>query len=129
MEEEKVYFSHEKGVKVTSTRLIVGATTYPLAGIASVKTEKVGAKRRYAIWTIIIGLLVAAIGFKLHTYVTLTGAAILAIGVIWLAMLKDTHILRISTAAGEVDALKTKGNRTYIRHVADALNEAIVQRG
>jgi len=129
MSEEDVFYSDESGVRVTSTRFMVGSTTYPFTGITSIETTKIPAKRSSAIWTIIIGALVAISGLRIESIIGFIGVAVLAVGVIWLFTIKDTYVLRITTAAGQTDAVKNKGDPNYIQNIARALNDAIIQRG
>ena len=37
---EPTYYSDEKGVRITPTRLTIGSTTYAMANITSIKTKK-----------------------------------------------------------------------------------------
>lgn len=129
MADEQTYYNDDAGVRVTSTRFIVGSTTYPLTGITSVTTGMIRASRGNAIWMIVIGLLVAFFGFKMSAGIGMIGVLLIAGGAIWLYTIKDQHVLRIATAAGETNALKTKGTPEYVDHVARALNEAIAARG
>ena len=129
MAEEKIFYSDSKGVMVTSTRFIVGRTTYPIAAITSITTLRIPAKRDTAIWMIAIGALVVIFGFPLSYIAGVLGIAVLAMGVMQFFKIKDTHILKISTAAGEIEVVKSTGDPDRIQNIARALNEAIAQRG
>ena len=128
MSQEQVFYSDDAGVRVSNSRLIVGATTYALSGITSVSAVKYKAKRSPAIWTAIIGLLLAALGFNTTAVLGIVGIVILAIGVLWFFLIKDNIVVRIHTAGGETDAVSST-DASYIHKIVSALNDAIVHRG
>ena len=128
MSQEQVFYSDGAGVRVSSSRLIVEATTYALSGITSVSAVRLKAKRGPAIWTTIIGLLLAVIGFTTTAALGIVGIVILAIGVLWFFLIKDNFVVRIHTAGGETDAVIST-DESYIQKIIAALNDAIVHRG
>jgi hypothetical protein len=128
MAQEQVFYSDDAGVRVSNSRFTVGATTYPLSGITSISAVRYPAKRSPAIWTAIIGLLLAAIGFNATAMLGVAGIVILAIGILWFFMLKDTFVVRTHTAGGETDAVSST-DEPYIHRIVAALNDAIVYRG
>ena len=106
---EQVYFNSDY-VKVTSSRFIVGSTTYPISNITSVK-HLVEHPSRFWPGTMIlfgIGLAYAAYAYSLSSTAWIVALIALGLGILTWASLKDTHIVRISTASGEVDALRSK---------------------
>lgn len=128
MSQEQVFFADDSGVRVSSSRFTVGATTYALSGITSVSAVRYKAKRSPAIWTAVIGVLLAVIGFNMTPAVGVVGIVVLAVGVLWFFLLKDTIVVRIHTAGGETDAVSSH-DASYIHTIVSALNEAIVHRG
>ena len=128
MSQEQVFYSDEAGVRVSSTRFIVGATTYALSGITSISAVRYKAKRSPAIWTAIIGLLLAVIGFSTTAVLGIVGIVILAIGVLWFFLIKDNFVVRVHTAGDETDAVVST-DESYINKIISALNDAIIHRG
>jgi len=134
---EPTYYSDEKGVRITPTRLITpgksrneGPSTYAMTNITSVKTEKRDPNRWGGIITAIIGLILIAIGSQLRdgTALILFGVVLLGAGIAWTVLLKPTYHLRVSSASGETEPLSSK-DKQYIDHVVTALNEALIKRG
>ena len=128
MSQEQVFYSDEAGVRVSSTRFIVGATTYALSGITSISAVRYKAKRSPAIWTAIIGLLLAVIGFSTTAVLGIVGIVILAIAVLWFFLIKDNFVVRVHTAGDETDAVVST-DESYINKIISALNDAIIHRG
>ena len=128
MAQEQVFYSDDAGVRVSNSRFTVGATTYALSGITSVSVFRYPAKRSPAIWTAIIGLLLAVVGFNVTAMLGVAGIVILAIGILWFFRIKDTIVVRIHTAGGETDAVSST-DASYIHKIVAALNDAIVHRG
>jgi len=62
MNAERVYYSDEKGVRITSTRAIFGSTTYSMANISSVKSAEEPPKRGGGIFTAFVGVVILLIG-------------------------------------------------------------------
>jgi hypothetical protein len=129
MSQDSILYSDESGVRVSKARFIVGSNTYPLNGITSVGSVKRPAKHGGAIWTVIIGLLLAIIGFSAHiTTLGIIGILVIAIGVIWYILVKDKYAVCIHTAGGETDAVISI-DQSYISKIVAALNDAIERRG
>lgn len=119
-ETEKTFLSTQ-GATVTNTRVIVPGKTYAMAGITSVRSTVVPAKRGWAIFTALVGLIclpTGAYGF---------GILLLVIGIAWAVSLKDRHAVALSSASGEVHAVVSK-DAGYISQIVQAVNEAIVYR-
>jgi hypothetical protein len=113
--------------------------------ITSVRTAKIPPKIIGFLTWLMIGSGIAGLIFLGHGIVTLysygfdidvvhslltgsvlAGTAILAyIGV---KKPKDTHVVLITTSAGEISALKDK-DPMKIRSVVEAINEAVIDRG
>lgn len=123
---ETIYFN-DKRVMITSTRAMFDGTTYPLPNITSVRAWTV--KKR--LLPLVLGIIVCF--FALPTFGAGAGLGgtvlLLGIGLICLYVFShDRHCVRIGTAGGETDAVKSK-DEAYISLVVLKLNEAIVNRG
>ncbi|MEE9611408.1 MAG: DUF6232 family protein [Desulfatiglandales bacterium] len=129
MGDEKVYYKDERGVIVTDTRFIVGATTYPLQGITSFKNTHIPANKSPAIFLILIGLILTIVGKAENSGMWLLGLLLLLAGGLYFLTKKDKYILRVTTASGEKRTLSSLGNSDRITKIADALDQAIVERG
>lgn len=129
MATEPTFYSDERGVRVTPTRLIIGSTTYAMANISSIRTERRDPSRRSAYITALIGLGIliffAAIGVGPGIGI---GVIVLGAGLAWAFYLKPTYNLKLTSASGETDALSSK-DKDYIDHIAIAINEALIRRG
>jgi Family of unknown function (DUF6232) len=119
-ETEKTFLS-TNGVTVTNTRVIVPGRTYAMAGITSVRSTVIPAKRGWAIATAIFGLLFL-IGRAYGP-----GIFFLAVGIIWAISLKDKYAVSLSSASGEVHAVVSK-DADYVSQIVQAVNDAIVYR-
>jgi hypothetical protein len=124
---ETVYYSDDKGVKITNTRFIVDSSTYPLQGITSIKSVLIPVSRMPGILMLIGGIIVAVVGSNSGAALIL-GLAVAVGGFLIILGTKDKHAVKISTSAAETNALVSE-NKEYIAKVATALNEAIIHRG
>jgi len=129
MTSERTYYSDEAGVRITGTRAIFHNTTYSMANIASIRTAQVPPKRAGAIWTIIIGLALSIIGISANiSAMTIIGIVVLLLGILWFWKASSEYHIMITSASGEASALKSR-DKDYISKIAQAMNEAIINRG
>jgi len=129
MSEEVIYT--DQNVSVTTSRLIISETTYALRNITSVKTTVEPAKRGCATILVIVGPLIlfgsivneggANFIGGLMIFLILVGA-----GILWFIASKNVYYVSIASSSGEAKALASK-DRSYIKKVVDAINEAIVR--
>lgn len=127
VDEETLY--EDASCKVTTTRAIIGGTTYALANITSVKAEVDPAKRGLGIALAVIGGLAVAFGFgPMGNEGIAVGVVLLVAGITAVALAKASYHVTIGTAGGEVHAL-TSRDKLVVQRVTAALNEAIVKRG
>src|SRR5581483_3605158 len=119
--EEKEFFRHDD-VTVTNSRLIVGAQTFAMSNITSVKASQDSPNRTWPVVILVFGLIAL--------FANSFGMAIMfgVIGGFWLALQKNYYHVALTTAGGETKAL-TSNQQQYIEEVVKALNEAIVHRG
>jgi hypothetical protein len=118
---EKTFFD-QNGVTVTTTRFVVPAQTFAMAGITSVRffTEKPSVVP--VVVAFALALLALASGGNIWTV-----AAPAVVGVL-LFKRKPTHHVVLAAASGESRALQSK-NREFIAAVINALSQAIIARG
>lgn len=134
---EPTFYSDENGVRITSTRLIMpgktkneGPSTYTMANITSVKTEKQDPNRSAGITVAIIGVVLIVAGVKLNIVgMTIGGAVLIIAGVASAILVKPTYHLKIASASGEIDALPPTKDKQYVERVVTAINEAVIKRG
>jgi len=119
--EEKEFFSYDD-VKVTNARFIVGSQTYAMSNITSVKASEDSPGRFTPIACVVVG--VACLFGSVKEF----GIFLILLGGVWLACLKTTYYVSLTTAGGESKALSSE-QREYIEKVVAALNNAIVHRG
>ncbi len=126
---DPTYYSDEKGVRITATRLIIESKTYAMANITSINTKRVPANRTLGIIIASIGFVILAIGAGFSSQTgTLVGVLVLIIGLIAVFTAKPTYHLKITSASGEETPLTSK-DENYINQVAVAVNEALIKRG
>lgn len=132
---DPTYYSDEKGVRVTATRLIIpkttGSITYAMANITSISIKPVYPTLPLGIFLGVSGLGILSYGIAMNyeewaSTVPLVGVVLLIIGII-LAVRREYH-LKVTSAAGEESPLTSK-DRKYIDQVAVAINEALIKRG
>jgi RNA polymerase subunit RPABC4/transcription elongation factor Spt4 len=119
-ETEKTFLSTQ-GATVTNTRIIVPGKTYAMAGITSVRSTVIGAKRGLPILIALAGI------FLFFVQQPVWGLVFLVGGIAWAFALKDTHAVAINSASGEIQAVVSK-DEEYISSIVQAVNEAIVYR-
>jgi len=128
-EKEIVFYSDDKGVRVTSARAIIGSTTYAMANVTSVSLGKIPPKRGGAIWLIVLGIATVVTGLIAQAWaIDLLGLALFSLGV-WLAIIaKPKYTVQIGSASGSVQAVTNKDQK-YIQSIVNAMNEAFIKRG
>jgi hypothetical protein len=128
--EERIYFDNV--VAVTTTRVIIGGTTYALRNITSVKMTNTPPRIGWPLLLLILGLFFLGLsvlfqrneGTPIIAYIFL--GAWIAGAILWMVMTKNHFHVNLSSAAGETHAL-TSRNRAYIERVVLSINEAIVK--
>lgn len=129
MADEQTFYSDDEGVRITNTRAIFDNTTYSMANISSIRTKEIPAKRGGGIFTIILGLIILAIGVSAEiTGLTIFGIIIFILGILWVWLATGEFHIMITSSSGEASALKSK-DKGYIDKVTQAMNEAIIHRG
>jgi len=126
---DPTYYSDEKGVRITATRLIIGSKTYAMANITSIERKTDPPNRWPGIIMAVIGafILVICAASEWESGILL-GLFVLLGGILWAALLKPTYHLKVTSAAGEESPLTSKDGK-YINQVAVAVNEALIKRG
>jgi len=130
--QEETVFA-DSNIRITTTRIIIQATTYALRNITSVKMGTTPAKQGCAIILLILGILIlplalgvifteakTGIVFLLFSGVLVSGA------VLSFRACKARYHVTIASASGEANAL-TSDDRAYIAYVVSKINEAIVR--
>lgn len=135
---EPTYYSDNKGVRITPTRLIIpgkarneGQSTYAMANITSIKTTKSYDYLWLGLVTIVIGVLLIAFNSQLLAD-SIYGVIILSAGIALTLFLffKPNYHLNVSSASGEIDKdVLPKKDKQYVERVVTAINEALIKRG
>ena len=130
--EERIY--SDNYVTVTTTRVIVGSTTYALRNITSVRMTYTPPRVLGAILLLILSLFMLVAGIvSIHTStpapigVYLIGGVMVVGAILMMVTAKTSYHVNLSSAAGEVHALTSK-NRAYIEKVVVSVNEAIARQ-
>ena len=123
---EEVEFFNDGKVSVTSARFRVGASTYAMQGVTSVKRGQKDANKFPAILMALIGIFMIFSADQIS--MKIVGIILIALGVLLFKKLKPEYSVYLNSSSGESQALQSK-DRSYIDKVIDALNESIVHRG
>jgi hypothetical protein len=118
--QEKVYYDDGR-VRVTSTRAVLTDRTFVMANIGSVGVKVLAPDNQAAQQLIFWGILGSLCTAGLSLILTIAG-------IIMMCLAKYRYAVRVSSGAGEVDCLISQDER-YVRRIADAINDAIVERG
>jgi hypothetical protein len=125
---ERVIFDRAGGVLVTSTRIEIDGTTYAVAGIVSVKPERLPAQRGTAIVVAAFGVASLALGAMIDAGPMMgIGAVLLAAGALWAWRIRDRYAVKIVTAAGTIDAFVSE-SKDLAAEVSLAIKTAVTER-
>jgi hypothetical protein len=132
--DERTFLERDK-IKVTSARFVVGAQTYAMASVNSVKIQRTDITQSNTFPGLMV--IVGAIWLFVHMMLEPAGVlgylwplALLGLGVWWISSIKKTfqYKLVLTTSSGETPVLvSTKSDD--ILPVEKALTDAIVYRG
>ena len=123
---EEVEFFNNGEVSVTSARFRVGASTYAMQGVTSVKRGQKDANKLPAFLVGIIGLFMT---FGADTSgAKLIGILLVILSIFIFKKLKPEYSVYLNSSSGESQALQSK-DRSYIDKVIEALNQSIIHRG
>lgn len=125
----KVFFD-ENDVRVTGTRLQVGATMFPLTGVTSVSLVKLPGS-----YGVVILLLLVAMGILFYAMQDFSSGGLIWPGLILLVVagvlasrVKPKFAVAIATAGGQQNVV-VSDQEAFIRRIITALNDAIEARG
>jgi hypothetical protein len=149
IEQEEVIYLKENNVLVTNSRAVLSGKTYALSNITSVSLTSKAPSSCMMPLIFLLGIisLGASIFLFFDTFSSMGSytynfmgnivqpVVLLILGILMLyfsikAVLfsKNDYIVKIASAAGEIDGLVTK-DKLFAQKVIDALNTAIVKRG
>jgi hypothetical protein len=127
-------------VTVTSARIIIGATTYAVAGVTSVQPRFIPATRVTESLTLVAGVMFTLSGYAVSRQPPGTAAVACAIAILYavgalcpLAALlawrrnRPKYAVRLATPSGERDVLVSEDQR-WVQAVVRAINQAIISR-
>jgi hypothetical protein len=117
-------------VHITSSRAVMGGTTYPLANISSVGVGEKPVNRSMGVIAIVLALAAIACGLSgsENAGIGWVVAVILIMAGVYSFVQKPDYFVKVGSAGGEQRALVSK-DRAYIEKIVAALNEAIIKRG
>ena len=117
---EKVFLA-EDGVRITSTRAILGGKTYALRNISSVSLEEIPADTATANAMILWGLILSLCTCGLTLILSIIGA-------VMLSNAKPSYAVRLASNAGEHHAL-ISNDQEQIEAIVKAIEEAMIAYG
>lgn len=121
MVNEVSYYS-QGSVHITNARFVVGAQTYAIRNVTSVKGITIWPGR---IGPIALALIGVALVFKFDAVGIILGLGLLGVASLLLYYRKPTHAVVLATAGGEIKAYESS-RTAEISRILDALNQAIV---
>ncbi|MEO8143084.1 MAG: DUF6232 family protein [Betaproteobacteria bacterium] len=128
MNNEHVFFQ-EAEIIVTNARFVVGSQTFAMRNITSVRAEKVEEKFEYPGYLMLLGVVIALIGFaSAGIPVGIIGIAMSAGGIYWAWNQDSAYAVVLTTSGGEVSAHQSN-DRQLIAGIVKGLNDSIVARG
>lgn len=122
---EKTYYTNGN-VTVTNARIVLPAQTHAMAGITSVKFDKVTPNRLPP-----VALLIATViflGAQANRLSIWHFLMILAPSIVWLALQKTRYCVQLASASGAIQVLPSK-DKKFVKDVVDSINMAIIERG
>ena len=122
METEKIFYQ-DQNVTITQSRYIALGKTYAMRNISSVSIYRVERSTLLPMTLFTIGLIMC-----FDTDVRLAGIILVLGSFVWMATMRSSYSVRISTNSGETNSLTSK-NKQYVQEIVSALNDAIVYRG
>ena len=122
---DPTFYSDNKGVRVTATRLIIGSKTYSMANITSIEV-KISLIEQLIGVLLVLGGIFVLIRTQADNNGLLIGLPLAGLGLA--LVMFPSRSLRVVSASSEKDALESR-NRKYIADVANAINEALIKRG
>lgn len=144
---DKVFYTDGHEVTVTDTTFKVNKREYKLLRITRHGLLTIKPHRAPGAFTLIIGLLILAIGaydllpattvgeirianrwVDANDLCVVIGSLIALAGFLGIVLVKPKYAVRISTAEGESNAVVSK-QQEYIRQIIDGLNRAFIARG
>lgn len=128
---EEISLYRDATIQVTNLRAILPGKTYAMANITSVSTFTQPANTAPGVIMAILGALIVLPGIvvsEMRGCSFTVGIAMLIIGIAIAAAAKNVYWVRIGSASGETNALRSE-DHDYVARVVDAINEAIVRRG
>ncbi|MEI8258237.1 MAG: DUF6232 family protein, partial [Deltaproteobacteria bacterium] len=120
------------GVAITTTRISIAGTTYPLSGVTAIETALKPAGRAFEYVCFLIAATVSVLGIANADngglLATGFGLSIGAVGAVVWKYNRDRFVLRLFTAGGQVDAV-VSDSRQWIEQLNVTIGQAIAVRG
>ncbi|QPH37843.1 DUF6232 family protein [Pedobacter endophyticus] len=121
--QNEVMFYQDTNVTVTQSRFVARSKTYAMRNISSVHISEVVKSKTLPVIMIVVGILLL-----LPSETKIVGSILAVIGIVLILYIKNDFAVRISTNSGEVNSIVSE-DKTYIKAIVNALNDAIVYRG
>ncbi|MBL8678796.1 MAG: hypothetical protein JNK05_06505 [Myxococcales bacterium] len=117
------------GVTITTTQAQFNNTTYPIAGIVAISTNKIPAERGSAIILAALGAVFTAMSIAVDAalYVIGFGLLLFAVGIAAAVAAKNQYVLQLATAGGQITAYASR-DADVIARISLALKQAVAAR-
>jgi len=127
MFDERVFYTDDFGVKITSENVVSGKKVYELSGIKSFRINKYPKSKTIPIIMTVCGAILMAMNIiDINIIRLVLGVLLFIIGVYDLVS-KPVYMIRILTVKGEYPILKSRDNNRVAK-MNDALDVALAMR-
>lgn len=124
MTDEVLYYSDDKGVKITNKQAIFGKKFYELGSINSIRVTKNPSSPKTPILLVVFGAIFIIIGtVRFHIIEVFFGILFLIFG-IYCLLAKPTYMIKLLHTKGEYVPILSR-DKERIEQITDALEAAI----
>ena len=124
MADEVLYYSDDKGVKITNKQAIFGKKSYELRSIISIRVTKNPSSPKIPILFVVGGAIFIIMNIvRFHIIEIFFGIFFLVVGIIDL-LAKPTYMIKLLHTKGEYGPISSR-DKERIEQIADALEAAI----
>lgn len=124
---ETLFYSDNRGVRITSKQIVVGEKSYPMHNINTVAFSKTPPNRAGALWCVALSLGVGALGIPTQLWLAVLGGMALAgLCLWWMVSIKPRYSAVIGGFSGTFHAVTSRDEK-YIKSVVHAIDDAFGQ--
>lgn len=132
---ETAFYEDDRGVRVTGTKVVVGAEAFAFKSVTSVRVRATRLQTYGRIASFVVGALFVLTAFWVGVaedeanmafqVLFVVGIAFVTAGIIWVAYWQRLYTIEVVSQSGTARVLKS-GDKSYVQSVAKAIGEAMV---